>query len=179
MKDVLARQTDRVYAVLSELMRRYQFRDRDQICCHGLSVSQCYTLELLADGQPRSMRALADETCLKVSSATRVVDQLVSRDLVERMDDPNDRRVCRVRITNAGRSLVSRVRAEIIGEYRVVLEAVPPESREAVIDSLTRLLAVFKNRQCTVVRETRGEIDGKSVNRNMRSGRQRCKVESP
>ena len=171
MSESLSRQADRIYAVLSELVRRYQFRDRDQICCHGLSVSQCYTLELLADGQPRPMRALANESCLKVSSATRVVDQLVSRELVERVDDPNDRRVCRVRIKASGRTLVSRVRAEIVGEYKAVLKTVPVESREAVIDALTHLLTGFKNRQCSVAGKS--EIGEPNVDRNTPNNRRR------
>ena len=34
--------------VLPELCTTgYQFRDRDQICCHGISISQCYALEFL------------------------------------------------------------------------------------------------------------------------------------
>jgi hypothetical protein len=33
------------HAALSELVRVYQFRDRDRICCHDVSVTQCYALE--------------------------------------------------------------------------------------------------------------------------------------
>jgi hypothetical protein len=71
---------------------------------------------------------------------------------VIRLDDPNDRRVCRVQITKAGQTLVDRVRAEIVAEYEAVLRAVPPESREAVIDALSHLLAAFKQRQGSVTK---------------------------
>jgi SAM-dependent methyltransferase len=30
----------RLYAALSDLVRVYQFRDRDRICCHDISVTQ-------------------------------------------------------------------------------------------------------------------------------------------
>jgi MarR family 2-MHQ and catechol resistance regulon transcriptional repressor len=148
MTDTLTRQARRMYGVFAELLRRYQFRDRDQVCCHGLSVSQCYTLELLADGGPRPMGDLANEICLKISTATRVVDHLVASGLAVRLDDPHDRRVCRVEITKAGRDLVARVRAGIVTEYEAVLKAVPVASREAVIDALSHLLLAFKQRQC-------------------------------
>ncbi len=147
MRTTLSRQAQRMYGVFAELLRRYQFRDRDQVCCHGLSVSQCYTLELLAEGGPRTMGALAAEICLKISTATRVVDQLVAGGLAARLDDPHDRRVCRVEITKAGRDLVARVRAEIVAEYGAVLKAVPVASREAVIEALSHLLLAFKQRQ--------------------------------
>lgn len=146
----LTRHAERMYVIFSELVRRYQFRDRDQVCCHGLSVSQCYTLELLTDGGLRTMGALADATCLKISTATRVVDHLVSSGLAVRLDDPNDRRVCRVQITEAGRALVARVRAEIVAEYEAVLRDVPVGSREAVIGALSHLLSAFKQRQRSV-----------------------------
>lgn len=149
MPIALTRQAEQMYAVFAELVRRYQFRDRDQVCCHGLSVSQCYTLELLTEGGPRTMGALAAEICLKISTATRVVDHLVSSGLAARLADPNDRRVCCVQITEAGRAVVARVRGEIVAEYEAVLRAVPAGSRESVIDALSHLLSAFKQRQCS------------------------------
>jgi len=148
MSASLTNQAERMYAIFAELVRRYQFRDRDQICSHGLSISQCYALELMAEGGPRTMGDLADEICLKISTATRVVDHLVAGGLAARLEDPNDRRVCRVEITKAGRDLVARVRAGIVAEYEAVLRAVPAASREAVIDALSHLLSAFKQRQC-------------------------------
>jgi len=43
----LQQQTDRFYGAFAELVRAYQFRDRESVCCHGLSVVQCYALEAL------------------------------------------------------------------------------------------------------------------------------------
>jgi MarR family transcriptional regulator, 2-MHQ and catechol-resistance regulon repressor len=147
MNASLKRQAERMYAVFAELVRRYQFRDRDQVCCHGLSVSQCYTLQLLAEAGAGTMSRLAAEIYLDVSTATRVVDQLVARGLASRVNDPHDRRVCRVRITKAGQALLARVQAEIVAEYEAVLKNVPAGSRKAVIDALSRLLTAFKNRR--------------------------------
>ena len=144
----LSQQAEQMYAVLSELLRRYQFRDREQVCCHGLSISQCYTLELLADGAPQTMTALASQVCRKLSSMTRVVDALVASGFVERIIDPRDRRVCCVRITPAGSKVVSDIQADVIHEYARVLHGVPAASRAAVIDALTHLLDAFKCRHC-------------------------------
>lgn len=173
MSDAFTRQAQRMYGVFAELLRRYQFRDRDQICCHGLSVSQCYALELLADGGPRTMSDLASEICLKISTATRVLDHLVASGLAARFDDPNDRRVCRVEITKAGRNLVARVRREIVAEYEAVLKVVPAASREDVIDALSHLLTAFKQRQCAAagVCDTKDEESSKRKGDNRRRNR--------
>ena len=74
MSPSLARQAESLYDVFSELVRGYQFRDREGICCHGLSVSQCYTLDALVRHGPASMGELADHLYLEVSTMTRVVD---------------------------------------------------------------------------------------------------------
>ena len=44
----LDRDAEALQGALSELIRVYQFRDRDRICCHDISVTQCYVLESLA-----------------------------------------------------------------------------------------------------------------------------------
>ena len=49
----------RLYAALSDLVRVYQFRDRDRICCHDISVTQCYALEALVRLGPRTLNELA------------------------------------------------------------------------------------------------------------------------
>ena len=144
----LPKQAQRLYDIFSELIRRYQFRDRDQICCYGLSVSQCYTLDALAGAGSLTMGELAEKLCLKISSATRVVDPMVERGWVRRGSDPGDRRVCRVQATAKGRQLVARVRADLIREHERVLRNVPPESREAVIAAMTDLLAALDARKC-------------------------------
>jgi DNA-binding MarR family transcriptional regulator len=143
----LSRQAERLYQAFAELVRGYQFRDREGICCHGLSVSQCYTLEAMESHGALTMSELAGHMFLELSSMTRIVDHLVASRLAKRSQDPRDRRVCRVQITRQGRALVAKVRGELIKEHELVLREIPAESREAVISAMSHLLAAFKRRQ--------------------------------
>ena len=61
----LDRQAAELYAALSDLIRVYQFRDRDRICCHDLSVSQCYALEAVAKQGPMTVNDLAGHLYLE------------------------------------------------------------------------------------------------------------------
>ena len=142
----LSRQAERLYGAFSEMLRQYQFRDREQICCHGLSVSQCYALEALDQRESMTMGDLAGHLRLKISSMTRVVDALVESGLVRRVDDPEDRRICRVQISAKGRTLVTRIQRGLVEEYERVLENVPAASREAVIQAITELLYAYEKR---------------------------------
>ena len=62
-----------LHAAVSDLVRVYQFRDRDHICCHDISVTQCYALEAVAERGPMRLGALADRMFLDKSTTSRVV----------------------------------------------------------------------------------------------------------
>ncbi len=143
----LHRQAERLYEAFAELVRGYQFRDRESICCHGVSVSQCYTLDALDRHGPLSMGALASQLHVEISTMTRIVDYLVKSKLATRVTAREDRRVCQVKISAKGRSLVATIREQLIDEHEQVLRAIPPESREAVITAMTNLLGGFRQRR--------------------------------
>ncbi len=153
MRSRLNNQAQRLCDVFGELVRRYQFRDREEVCCFGVSVSQCHALEFLYTHGPVSMGELAEHLCLEISTVTRVIDHLVREDLAKRVPCSEDRRVCRVDLTRRGRSLVVKIRGELVAEYEEVLRHVPTESREAVISAVGHLLSAFTRRQeCSCAR---------------------------
>jgi DNA-binding MarR family transcriptional regulator len=135
----LDRQARRLHRAVSDLVRTYQFRDRNEICCFGISVSQCYALEGIGEAGHLTMGDLAGHMRLAVSTVTRVVDQLVEHGLVERCYDENDRRVCCVEPTEAGRELLARVTGELLASERAILSRIPPEHRASVISALEQL----------------------------------------
>ncbi len=55
--------------------------------------------------KPVTMSELSTELNVPMSTATRIVDWLVRGDMVERVNDPNDRRVVRVGMSKSGRDL--------------------------------------------------------------------------
>src|SRR4026208_275729 len=62
------------HEALAALVRVYQFRDRDRICCHDVSVTQCYALEALIRRGELTLNELARELYLDKSTASRVGD---------------------------------------------------------------------------------------------------------
>ena len=133
------RQAQRLHRAVTELVRRYQFRDRNEICCFGISVSQCHALEVLGQAGELAMGALASQMHLSVSTMTRVVDQLVARGLAQRGENAEDRRVCCVEPTPKGRELLGRISAELLEGETAILDKVAAEHRESVIHALEEL----------------------------------------
>lgn len=147
MTELLAAQADRLHKAVTALVKMYQLRDRNDICCYGISVSQCYTLAALGEHGTLSMQALAERLQLAVSTVTRVVDQLVSKELVERQSTARDRRVCQVRLTANGRQLWSTIEDELVSREQAILQRLPTASREHVIwaiEELSRALADWR-----------------------------------
>lgn len=153
-----SRQADRLYRAFSQLVRSYQFRDRNEVGCHGISVSQCHAMELLLERGPLAMGELAAALRLDVTSMTRVVDGLVEKGLVERAADPGDRRIRLARLTRSGRTLTRKIRSELVEEHARVLEGIPGPSRESVIVAMERLLEAFLDRTTATAGPRRGGI---------------------
>lgn len=118
---------------MAELVKRYQFRDRNETVAYGLSVSQAYALRALAERGSLAMGELAEELRLSVSAATRVVDPLVTRRLVRRAPGHDDRRVRVATLTTAGEQLWVRLERELLEIDRRVLAGLSAREREAVV----------------------------------------------
>lgn len=129
----------RLHRALSELIRVYQFRDRDRICCHDVSVSQCYALEAVILHGPLTLNAVAAHLYLDKSTASRVVDALRRKGYVERRENPEDRRALRLEATAAGRALHARIEGDILAGERELLAEFPPAVRGAMADLVGRL----------------------------------------
>ena len=151
-KSTLDRQTERLGEAFGDLIRAYQFRDRNEICCHDVSVSQCYAMDALRRHGPLTMGQLGEHLYLDASTVTRVIDQLAKAGYVERVTDPADRRVVRARLTRSGTASVDRIRESLLDDYRGVLEAIPVGSRQNVIDSVELLLQALLARGCCAER---------------------------
>ena len=135
----LARDTAELYDALSELVRVYQLRDRDRICCYDVSVTQCYALETLARQGGMTLNDLAAQLYLDKSTASRVVDALERKGYMTRLPHPEDRRAVLLEATAAGRALEGKIRDSILAEERELLAGFAPEVRQSMTQLLRRL----------------------------------------
>jgi DNA-binding MarR family transcriptional regulator len=128
-----------LHDALSELVRIYQFRDRDRICCHDISVTQCYALEALVRRGPSGLNELAAELYLDKSTASRVVGALERKGYLRRAAHPEDGRAIVLTITSSGRRLCDRIRTDLVAEARQILEDIEPGVRRGTARLLLRL----------------------------------------
>jgi DNA-binding MarR family transcriptional regulator len=128
-----------VHEALSDLVRVYQFRDRDRICCHDVSVTQCYALEALIRRGPITLGEVAAELYLDKSTASRVVGTLERKRYVTRSPHPTDGRAVLVKPTAAGERLYAMIRKDLIEEEKALLSDFEPRVRKAAAQIMARL----------------------------------------
>jgi MarR family transcriptional regulator, 2-MHQ and catechol-resistance regulon repressor len=135
----LDRDAAALHAAVADLVRVYQFRDRDRICCHDISVTQCYALETLVEHGPLRLSALAERLFLDKSTTSRVVATLVKKGYVEQGADAQDGRAIALSVTRKGRSLCARITDDLVDQQKQLLQDLDPDVRTGVVRVLRRL----------------------------------------
>jgi DNA-binding MarR family transcriptional regulator len=74
---------------------------------------------------------------------TNRVDRLAARGLVERAEQPSDRRGVLVRLTDQGRTSVDAALAGLLSSEQTLLAAVSQHDQDQLAGSLRRLLAPY------------------------------------
>lgn len=152
-KDQLSQDAEDLYEALNQLVRVYQFRDRDRICCYDVSVTQCYAVETLAKKGALRLQVLAEEMFLDKSTASRVIDALERKGYVSRVEDDEDRRAVKIQTTGAGRELYEKIRNGLVAEEKVMIENLSAEARQGAL-TLLRQLTRATEKRCGLTSET-------------------------
>ena len=142
----LTRQATELQDALAEFLRVYQFRDRDRICCHDVSVTQCYALDALLRRGLATLNELAGDLCLDKSTASRVVATLQRKGYVARTPHPRDARAVLLTVTATGKRLVERIRGDLVEEKKALLAEFPEEVRESAAELIQRLTSASRSR---------------------------------
>ena len=133
-----------------ELVRHRVIWDAEPWLELNMSTPQLKALLLISEEAGIRMRELARRLGGSFSNATVLVDRLVDRGLVERLADPQDRRVVLVRAADEGRQLIE----QLVTSWRTLssplLETLTPEDLSKVHEALRVLLeAAQRNHQET------------------------------
>ena len=121
----------------SEVFMRHSFRDFKQFMDgNGLSPSQVNTLFRLHHGGPCGVSEIGSLLGVTNAASSQLIDRLSLQGLIERTEDPADRRAKQIAITSKGRALLE----DGIATRRRWMEALTceltPEQQETIISAL-------------------------------------------
>ena len=127
------------HRALTQLVRAYQFRDRDAICCYDVSPVQSHGLEVLQRSGPMTMTEFATALFLEKSSATRLADGLERKGYVTRKRRRDDARIHQLELTKRGGMLARKIEEDLVGERERLLADFTPTERNAAIRAVSAL----------------------------------------
>jgi len=107
---------------------------------HGVTPVQFAALQMVADVPGIDQRSLARAIGFDTSTIAGVVDRLEARALMARSASPDDRRVRRLALTDAGRELLDAVRPGMERAQRRMLAPLPDPERVEFMRMLRRLV---------------------------------------
>jgi DNA-binding MarR family transcriptional regulator len=128
-------------AMLTPLLRQMVAAELPVLAAHGLSMWGYVVLLALDRGSMRTQAALAEAIGADKTRIIRTLDDLQDNGHIERLADPDDRRVRLLAITPSGRAVKDAAQAEIQrGEERWLGELTSDERRVflRVLRRLTR-----------------------------------------
>ena len=102
-----------------------------------VTLPQYRALVLLCAGGPMSMGALAGSLDCSPSTATRLCDRLVAKGLIERHEQPGNRREVQVSPTGKATRLVKAVTRRRRLELDRIVAAMPADRRQELVPALT------------------------------------------
>ncbi len=94
--------------------------------------------------EPMTMSDLSEALSVPFSSTTRMVEWLIESNYVERLHDPEDGRIVRVRLTEAGRTLYQTINDFLTQRLEQILSKFTPVERENLIALLRKGMNILK-----------------------------------
>lgn len=76
---------------------------------HDLTIEQLHPLKIVSIAPGITQRQLGDECNKSAANLTRILDRLQNKSLIERRDNPDDRRASLVYLTDQGEALVTEL----------------------------------------------------------------------
>jgi DNA-binding MarR family transcriptional regulator len=131
-----------MYALASYLMRAANVGTFNKIAELDLSFTQLKALCALdADGDDRSVKALAESMGVSLPAMSRAVDGLFERGFVERNEDTVDRRMKRIRLTDTGRAVPRALNEARLSTLHELISSFEDEEAAALGSALALILA--------------------------------------
>jgi DNA-binding MarR family transcriptional regulator len=109
----------------------------------GLTLTQVKVLLMLAGpegDEPYAGRDIAERLAVSLASVSRAVDGLVRSRLASRVEDPDDRRVRRLSITDKGRRLAGEIVAARMADLEAFAESLTSSQRRKLDAALEAML---------------------------------------
>ena len=117
-------------------------------CCCSVNKTQCFLIVEIGRKPGISAKELAEILQIDKSGVSRLVEDLVQKEYVERKPSSEDRRFITLKLLPKGQERFEKIEHDMYYEFKRVLEEIPKDKREQVVESLR-----LYNEACSAVEE--------------------------
>ena len=121
-----------------------------------VTVTEMHILDTIGDDGVRTVTELAAAAMVTVSTMTIAINRLEGKKLVERVRDTADRRVVRVRLTEAGRRIAYAHRRFHRRMARAVADGLEPGELDILAQAMEKLRGFFQEESLRLPMEADG-----------------------
>jgi MarR family transcriptional regulator for hemolysin len=129
-----------VHAFMRRDMHNFMRFARDT----GISMQQISALISLYHNANRGVTDIGDDLGVSSAAASQMIERLVQQGLLERSEDPNDRRAKQIVLTAKARELIEQSMQARQSWMEQLIQMLTPEQQEQIITSLTLLTETAK-----------------------------------
>jgi DNA-binding MarR family transcriptional regulator len=130
------------------LVRNLGILEKGEIPCCGVTISQCHTIVEIGRSGEVSLNELAEILNLDKSTMSRTVNNLVDQNFVIRDIPSEDRRYVKIKLTEEGYKVFKTIENNMEAYYKNILDSIPIDKRNQVIESLKLLVKAVKENKC-------------------------------
>jgi DNA-binding MarR family transcriptional regulator len=129
-----------IVELLSSISRRLARSLIPYLEAEGLSLTESLVLWKVRQNQFSHITVVAEQTGVSPSTLTGVLDRLAEKKLIERVQDPSDRRAVLMRATADTDALLERLSAVIDAKVGAVFGCLPEGTLDRLLVDLTGFL---------------------------------------
>lgn len=134
--------------LVRKLMRDFGVLERNEASCCGMTLGQCHAIVEIGRAGEVSLNELAEVLNLDNSTMSRAVNNLVDRGYAVREEDKADRRYIKILLTEQGTEIYKSIESGMERYFEDILDSIPEEKREQVVESLNLLETALKGKKC-------------------------------
>jgi DNA-binding MarR family transcriptional regulator len=137
---------ERIIQYYRTVNRAFTQYDPDAWMGISISIAQVKTLFFIADEKEVNFRKLASAMNVTPSNVTGVVDRLVEQGLLTRTENPSDRRMLMIKLTDKGETLINSLWESRTNQISSVLNRMTPEDLNIVAQGYSLLKRAVEKR---------------------------------
>lgn len=137
---------DKMNEVMPSLIREFARRQANELYKGKITLPQFLVMDFLNEKGESKMTGLADFMHVSTAAMTGTVERIIKYDYAQRVYDPGDRRIIRIKLTGKGAALVRKVNRQRHKMIVDIFGRISAHEREEYLNILKRIRSVLTER---------------------------------